>query len=102
MRPLLVKVDGQNNVVLDIPSSYFAEYGLNPEEFAPFARSGSDAGHFRLKVGAATARQLGTMTTLGENARAWPRELPETVAATLVQALPHARERIAVLHSAGR
>jgi hypothetical protein len=59
-------------------------------------------GWYRIKLGAAGARYLGDQDGLGEDARRWPSELPESMARTLVAALPHALDRIAERQAAGK
>lgn len=98
----LVAVDGQNNAIVDVPLRLFSDAGLEPQTYSRFFRAGAGPGFFRIKVGAACTRFLGDTAGVGEDPRAWPSELPDAIAATIVHALPHADARIDRLRREGR
>jgi hypothetical protein len=96
----LARVDGNNNVHVDVSPSLLRAAGIDVDEYATLLRP-ADA-WYRIKLGAAGARYLGDGEGLGEDPRRWPTELPQHVARTIVAALPHALERINDEYAAGR
>jgi hypothetical protein len=96
----VVRVDGINNVLLDIPRAAFAEVGVEPDSYPKLAQPISHD-VFRVKVGAAGSRYIGDIAHLGQEPRRWPIELPANIAELVAAGIPHAAERIATLRGRG-
>src|SRR4051794_36659186 len=98
----VVRVDGQNNVHIEIAPEAFARCGVEPGAFPGLIRAGSSMTNHQVKLGAACSRYLGDIAGLGEDPRKWPPVLPDDLALAVVTAVPHAAERIELMRSHGK
>src|SRR5688572_4601291 len=97
----VVRVDGLNNVLLDIDRDVFAEVDVEPDDYRDLARPVSHD-VYRVKLGAAGSRYIGDIAHLGQEPRRWPTELPANVAELVAAGVPHASDRIGTLRGRGR
>jgi hypothetical protein len=97
----LSRVDGNNNVHVDVPPWSVHESGADPIDYEILLRP-TPEGWLRTKLSAAAARYLGDREGLGQDARHWPVDLSERAAGKIVAALPFAAERIREERAAGR
>ena len=86
----VTRVDGNNNVVVELDRDAFRTMAVLPELTAPIVSPGESPDTVRVKIGAAGSRYLGSKLGIGPNPRRWPSTLPAEAEVMLIQAIPHA------------